>query len=82
MDDRVEAGQVCRRDIPDVRDASGDRLRVRPEVAAAIELGVKPDDVVPGGGKERREHGADVAVVTGDQNPHLASGTPFNTGWH
>jgi hypothetical protein len=68
--DRVEAREVVDRDVADVAPQRGDRLRLVAEAAARVQAGVEPDHLVPRRLEERDEDGADVAVVTGDENSH------------
>jgi hypothetical protein len=66
---RVEAREVLGAHVAHVH---GDRLDLRhlAEGALAVEVAVEPDHLVPGGGEQRRQDGADVTVVAGDENSH------------
>jgi hypothetical protein len=72
MDDRVELADIGGRGVANVQRTGGLELVTRPEVAAAIEERVEPDDVMSSGVQERWEDGADVAVMARHEHPQAA----------
>ena len=71
MDHGVEADEVLALDVADVRAHRLDLGWRRPERAGGEEVGVEADDLVAGPLEHGDEHGADVAVVAGDENAHM-----------
>ena len=67
MHDGVESRQVAGRHVADVQLERGHGLGAVAEVAAAIVESVEPDDVMARLAQDRAEHGADVAVMAGDE---------------
>ncbi len=55
------------------RTIAGNGAGSTPSAQPAIEPDVEADDVMASGSEHRREHGADVAVVSGEKNAHRAS---------
>ena len=80
VDDRVETSEVGGSDIADVADAPGNPTRLRPEVTAAVEVGVEARDVMPAVGEERREHRSDVAEMTRDEDSHTLANKRYCSG--
>ena len=78
MDDGVEALEVAALDVAQVAAQRRERAQpaVVPESRRREEAGVEAHDLVSGVGEERRQHGADVALVTGDQDPHRRLHSP------
>jgi hypothetical protein len=67
----VEPGQVGRRDVAEVDGQAGDVRGVeRAEDAVGEQPAVQTRDVVPGGRQDRGHHGAQVALVAGQQYAH------------
>src|SRR5260370_451836 len=81
MDDRVVAGDVARRDLPDVLvDGAGPDAGVVVEPAASVEPAIEPGDRMPVLEKHRAEDGADIPIRTGNQNPH-SSHSAVHSSW-
>ena len=77
MDDGVEAVEVLRPDVADVEPKLGDgRFDGRPEVAAVVEAAVETRHLVARLDEDARQDPADVAVVAGDEDPHLGPELP------
>ena len=72
VDDRVEPAQVVHGHVAQVALDRRDARQARrvAEGAGAVEIDVEADDLVTGGQEFRHEDGADVAEVTGDEDPH------------
>ena len=69
VDDGGEAVEVFRGDVADVGLARGDPRRLG-ERMVGEQAEVEPDRLVPGRPQQRRQDGADVAVVAGDEDLH------------
>jgi hypothetical protein len=70
VDHGIDVAQVTGLHVPDVEPQCPLRQRRRPERAVGEEVAVEADHVVPGGTEHGHEHGADVAVVAGDEHAH------------
>ena len=72
VDDRVDPVELLHGDVAQVGVDLRDRRQPVgvAERAAAIQVGVEPDDLVTGRLEDGDEDGADVAEMTGDENPH------------
>ena len=70
VDDGVEAVEVLGGDVADVGLAGGELGRLAPNGWLANRLRSRPTGSWPAALQERREHGADVAVVAGDEDLH------------
>jgi hypothetical protein len=75
VDDRVETGQRVGRDVPDIDVERADvcHLGGIAEVAGVVQVGVQADDVVSRLVEHRHQHGADIAAMAGDEDPHPLS---------
>jgi hypothetical protein len=75
VDDGVEALQLVDGDVPQVGAEAGHVRGVeRAEHAVGEQAAVEPGHLVACRGEDRGHHGAQVALVTGQQNSH---GDPF-----
>src|SRR5215472_15146237 len=70
---RVKALQVGPGKIAEIFADFGNRFTLVAEIAARIEIGVETCDLVAGGTQERTRDGADVALMTSQQNLHYDS---------
>lgn len=70
MDDGIEALEVGPLDFAQIAPADVVVRFRRAEAAGLEEAGVEPDDLVTGLLEERYQHGADVTVMSGDENAH------------
>jgi hypothetical protein len=73
MDDRIESAKLVGGHVPDIRGDSGHTRRVCPERAIGKETIIETDDVVPGGLKQGRQDGADVSLVSRNENSHAST---------
>src|SRR6266545_1332999 len=71
VEDRVEAAEISRRDVADVHPQRLDLCNALVQGAPLVEIRVQADDLMARRLQHRDEHGADVAVVAGDEDPHL-----------
>ena len=71
MHDGVEPREVLGADVPNVQ-APVRHVRPRHQVAALVEEHVEARDVVARGQEDRDQDRADIAVVAGDEDPHLS----------
>lgn len=67
--DRIESFEVGGSHVAHVEIQRGPELGGLSEVAAAVAERIEADDVMPGVAQRGSEHGPDVAVVSGDENP-------------
>ncbi len=70
MNDGIDAREVLERSVADVQRRRGHGGRLRAEGAGREEARVEARDGVSGGAEDRREDGADVAVVAGEEDAH------------
>ena len=70
VDDGVEAVEVLALDVADVACSDSTSACAAPKVQAAKRSRVESDDLVAGPLEHGDQHGADVAVVTGDEYAH------------
>src|SRR5262249_25789254 len=91
VNNRVESVEMTHLHVAQVEPQLVDVLDAGAERALTEEITVEPDDFVASAEEHRYHHGADVALVSGDQNSHLllhskaataATSPRFSTVYH